>query len=56
MMMMIRRKTRHVEHIRGFVFSVFGTITFLKGQNLFKYQRREDKFGFIVKVKMGCFD
>ena len=56
MMMMIRRKTRHVERIRGFVFSVLGTITFLKGQNLCKYQRRVDNFGFIVKVKMACFD
>ena len=34
MMMLIRRKTRHAEHIRGFVFSVLGTVTSLKGQNL----------------------
>ena len=56
MMMLIRRKTRHAKRIRGFVFSVLGTVTSLKGQNLCKYQRIEDNFGFIVKVKMACFD
>ena len=41
MMMLIRRKTGHAERIRGFVFSIMGTVTFVKGQNISNI--REDK-------------